>query len=176
MCEPVGLHRRLSTSTGNMESWVASPPSRPIVQICDEPERFDTKATVRLSGDQTGDVSALAFAEVSCRSRAPSVEAIQRLVVVLLVSASHDRTVNTIHCPSGEGWGAPRRSIRTMSWTPNACGRDRFGGAVAAGGKVSCAAAGSSNASQAATAAPTANLLILNVRIVMVCPVFLLAR
>ena len=93
-----------------------------IVQICCEPRAVETNAIVRLSGDQAGDVSPRPFAAVSCRCFAPSVEMSQRLVVVLLDSASHVLTVNTIHWPSGEGSGAPRRSMRTMSCTPKGCG------------------------------------------------------
>src|SRR5262245_9101816 len=100
MCEPLGLHRRLSTSTGNVVICVASPPATGIVQISREPERPVTKAIVRLSGDQVGEVSAWNFAVVSCRCCDPSLEISHKFVVALFASGSHVRTVKTIHWPS----------------------------------------------------------------------------
>src|SRR3954469_18857983 len=93
-CVPLGLHRKLSTSTGKEVSCLASPPSTAIVQICREPERLETNAIVRLSGDQAGLVSACSLEAVSCRGFDPSSETSHKLVVVLFDSGSHERTVN----------------------------------------------------------------------------------
>src|SRR4051812_28485266 len=106
MWEPVGLHCRLSTSTGNVVSPAASPPSMAIVQICREPPRPDTNATVRLSGAHVGDVSLCALPLVSCRRPVPSLAISHRFVAALFVSGSHALTVKTIHLPSGDGTGS----------------------------------------------------------------------
>src|SRR5262245_1391737 len=115
MCDPVGLHRRLSTSTGSVVNCFASPPSTEMVQICREPERLLTNAMVRLSGDHVGDESECPGELVSWRCLLPSSDESHKLVVVLLASGSHWLTVKTIHCPSGDGCGSPTRCIRTMS-------------------------------------------------------------
>src|SRR5689334_8019569 len=105
MCDPVGLHCRLSTSTGNVVSPAASPPSMAIVQICRDPPRLDTNATVRLSGAHVGDVSLCALPLVSCRRFEPSLPTNHRFVAALFISGSHALTVKTIHFPSGDGTG-----------------------------------------------------------------------
>src|SRR5207249_7310651 len=73
-----------------------------------------------------------------------------KFVVALFASASHARTVNTIHCPSGDGAGSPTRCIRTMSCTPNGCGFVKSGGEDGAGND--CALAIADSADSASTA------------------------
>src|SRR5262245_53122405 len=142
MCEPLGLNLKLSTSTGKVVTCLASPPSGRIVQICREPERLETNAMVRLSGDQVGEGLLNPPAFVRWRGCDPSSATSHRLVVVLFASASQDRSVNATQRPSGDGTGSPTRSIRTMSWTPNGCGSDSRGAAEGVGEMSSSACAG----------------------------------
>src|SRR4029079_9904359 len=99
-----------------------------IAHICREPDRFEMNATERLLGDHVGELSLTRFAGVSCRSLDTSTLKSHRLVVALFVSGSQTRTVKTTHCPSGDGTGLPTPCMRTMSWTPNACGFDKSSG------------------------------------------------
>src|SRR3712207_124266 len=103
MCDPVGLQRRLSGSIGIDVSFCASPPAAGTVQISGFAPRVETKATVRLSGDQVGDESLMASPVVSCRGSPPAADTIQRFVVALLVSAFQVRSVKTMCWPSGDG-------------------------------------------------------------------------
>src|SRR5262245_64244121 len=112
----------------------ASPPAGSIVQICDEPLRFEMKAIVLPSGDQRGPVSE-AFADVSCLRLLPSMETSQRFVETLLASGSHVRRVKATQRPSGEGCGSASLSIATMSCTEKGCGSAEAPAATPTGAK-----------------------------------------
>ena len=111
---------KAATSSGNLLTWVASPPSAGMRQTCELPDREEMKKICEPSGDQRGLTSASGW-EVKRRRLVPSTLTSQRSVRPRLASRSVVRIVKTTRFPSGEALGSLMRSMANMSWTEKGC-------------------------------------------------------
>src|SRR5512143_3185696 len=133
---PSGDHPKPLTSVGKEVAFDGSPPERSTVQICQEPSRFERKATRRPSGEKSGSESRFS-PEDRRRGVPPATGASQIDDFVRFSDTTGVPIAYAIHLPSGERSKPP---IRSDGQNQKNCGGNRpdANGSHAASRRILC--------------------------------------